>query len=743
MSLYADIIIDISHEKVDRTFSYGIPSELEEKIKIGVEVMVPFGKGCNLRRGYVVGISDKKAYEGEVKNIDSVLENRESIEARQMELAFWMRDRYGSTITKCLKTVLPVKDKVKAKVKKIISLCADEGAVNELALRLANRHAVAKLALLKALTLKKEWDLTELLKKHNASLSSAQSLVKDGVAKIESFDVNRISLPTDIKAKEKIVLNEAQQQIADDIWDSYKAGDLRPSLIYGVTGSGKTEVYIELIERVLKEGKEAIVLIPEISLTYQTISRFYARFGEQVSMLNSKMSAGERYDQFERAKNGQVKVMIGPRSALFTPFKNLGLIVIDEEHEAAYKNENQPRYHARDIAVKLCEMTKAALVLGSATPSMESYSKAIDGEYGLYILKNRGNDAKLPLVFVEDMRKELELGNRSMFSERMHREIKETLARKEQVMLFINRRGYAGFISCRACGKPVKCPHCDVSLSYHMDKSLKCHYCGYTKPMVKICPECGSQYIGAFKAGTQAIAEQVQKTFPGARVLRMDYDTTKNKDGYDKILKAFSNGDADILVGTQMIVKGHDFSNVTLMGILAADSSLFVSDFRAAERTFQLLTQAAGRAGRAEKKGKVVIQSYQPEHYAVEYASKQDFEGFYREEMQYRRLLGYPPASHMLVVMTASVNQEESVCLAEKIKEMAEDILPAEEARIIGPAPATIEKLQDYYRQMIYIKNSSRSLLEGLRDEIDNKIKQLGIKEGCQIQYDIDPIQLQ
>lgn len=743
MSLYADIIIDISHEKVDRTFSYGIPSELEERIQIGVEVMVPFGKGQNLRSGYVVGISDKKAYEGEVKNIDSVLENRESIEARQMELAFWMRDRYGSTITKCLKTVLPVKDKVKAKVKKIISLSADDTKVNELALRLANRHAVVKLALLKDLTLKKEWDLTKLLKKHNASISSAQSLVKDGVAKIEVFDVNRISLPTDIKAKEKIVLNEAQQQIADDIWDAYKAKDLRPSLIYGVTGSGKTEVYIELIERVLEEGKEAIVLIPEISLTYQTISRFYRRFGNVVSMLNSKMSAGERFDQFERAKSGQVKVMIGPRSALFTPFKNLGLIVIDEEHEGAYKNENQPRYHATDIAIKLCSMSKAALVLGSATPSMESYSRALDGDYRLYTLKSRGNNALLPEVFVEDMRKELEQGNRSIFSHRLHRELKEALERKEQAMLFINRRGYAGFISCRSCGKPVKCPHCDVSLSYHMDNTLRCHYCGYTKPMVKNCPECGSQYIGAFKAGTQAIAEQVKKVFPEAKVLRMDYDTTKNKDGYDKILKAFANHEADILVGTQMIVKGHDFSNVTVMGILAADSSLFVSDYRASEKTFQLLTQAAGRAGRGERKGKVVVQTYQPEHYAIEHASRQDFESFYNEEMQYRRLLGYPPAAHMLVAMCASLDKDTAVFFAEEIKKTATELLPESELMILGPAPATIEKLQDYYRQLLYIKNPSRRVLEELRDKIDCRIKEMQTKVLCQVQYDIDPVQLQ
>lgn len=742
--LYADIIIDISHEKVDRTFSYGIPSALRDRIKVGDEVLIPFGNGTKLRSGYVVSISDTCSFDSDkIKEINSILDNRESIEARQMELAFWMRERYGSTIFKCLKTVLPVKDKVRPKVKKIIRLNVDVCRAEELVKAYERRHAVAKIALLSSLVKKKEWDLAELLKKCGASMPSAEALVKDGAATIEQIDLNRISIPENYRKNAQVQLNGEQQSIADEIWNQYKSGDRCVSLLYGVTGSGKTEVYIELISRVLAEGKQAIVLIPEISLTFQTILRFYARFGDKVSMLNSKMSHGERFDQFERAKSGQVSVMIGPRSALFTPFKKLGLIVIDEEHETAYKNENQPRYHARDIAKKLCKMSDSMLVLGSATPSIESYNRALDGEYKLYTLKKRGNNAMLPDVYVEDMRKELELGNRTMFSDRLRSELNGVLERGEQAMLFINRRGYAGFISCRACGKPVTCPHCDVSLSYHMDNTLKCHYCGHSVPMVKECPSCGSKYIGAFKAGTQQIVSQVEKAFPSAKVLRMDYDTTKNKEGYESILSAFSKHEADILVGTQMIVKGHDFPDVTLMGILAADSSLFVSDFRASERTFQLLTQAAGRAGRAEKPGRVIIQTYQPEHYAIEHAKNQDYESFYREEMQYRKLLGYPPASHMLVIMTASTNRQEALNCAEQIRRIAEELLPEEELRILGPAPATIEKLQDYYRQMIYIKNPSRTLLEGLRDNIDMKMKQPGIDDLCQIQYDIDPIQLQ
>ena len=742
-TLYADVIIDISHENVDRTFSYRVPAALEDKISTGTEVRIPFGNGDRLRKGYVVSLSENSSFDGKtIKEIYSIEENRENIEARQMKLAFWMHEHYGGTIFRSLRTVLPVKNKVRPKLKRQITRIIDIKDAQELLKQYEKKHALAKAKIINELIEKENCNLDDLMKRLKVSMPSVQGIVKDRAAVIEETGINRITLPKDFVSGKEIRLNAEQRQTADEIWNCYKKGILNPSLIYGITGSGKTEVYIELISKVLEEGKQAIVLIPEISLTYQTVSRFVNRFGNRVSMLNSKMSDGERFDQFERAKSGEIRVMIGPRSALFTPFQNLGLIVIDEEHESTYKNENQPRYHARDVAEKLCEMSKAMLVLGSATPSLESYSAAESGRYRLYRLLKRGNDAKRPEVLIVDMRKELESGNRSIFSGMLQKELQETLSKKEQAMLFINRRGYSGFISCRSCGKPIRCPHCDVSLTLHLDNSLRCHYCGYHLKMINNCPACGSKYIGAFKAGTQQIARQLEKALPGARVLRMDYDTTRNKGDYEKILKAFARQEADIMVGTQMIVKGHDFPKVTLMGILAADSSLFVSDFRAAERSFQLLTQAAGRVGRAEKKGRVVIQTYQPEHYAVEYAAAQDFESFYREEMQYRRLLGYPPVSHVLVIMTASKDQNDVKVLAEYIKEktlgMADDATV-----ILGPSAAGIEKLKDYYRQMIYIRNGSKKALEELRDHIDRIVKQSDQAANCLVQYDIDPVQMQ
>ncbi len=741
--LYAEVIVDIAHANVDRSFSYRIPAALQARLQIGDEVRVPFGSGNRTRSGYVVAISDHTAFAPEaVKEIAGIAENRESIEHRQMELAFWMHEHYGCTIFRALNCVLPVKNKVRPKQKRRLILRADEAKAAALLAKYREKHMPARARVLQYLMEVQEADLDVLRKELKVSMPSVTALAEDGAAEISESEVNRITLPEHPVRQPVISLSEEQQAAVQAILQRRQQKDLRPSLIYGITGSGKTELYMELIAQVLEEGRQAIVLIPEIALTYQTVSRFVARFGNAVSMLNSRMSAGERYDQFERAKRGEIRVMIGPRSALFTPFPDLGLVVMDEEHEATYKNENQPRYHARETAQKLCEMCGAMLVLGSATPSLEAFYAAEQNKVVLYRLTKRANDAQLPEVLVADMRKELERGNRTMFSDTLRGALAETLARKEQAMLFINRRGYSGFVSCRSCGTALKCPHCDVSLSLHQDNMLRCHYCGYSVRMVKHCPVCGSGYIGAFKAGTQQIVKSLGQLFPEAKVVRMDYDTTKNKGEYEAILKTFADHDADIMVGTQMIVKGHDFPKVTLMGILAADASLFVPDFRAAERSFQLLTQAAGRAGRAERPGKVVIQTYQPEHYAVRYAAEQDYEGFYREEMQYRRLLGYPPASHLMVIMTAAKNQEEAKQTAERIKTQAAALCDGE-TMILGPSPASIEKLKDYYRQMIYIRKQEKRALETLRDRIDGWLKESEFLSNCIVQYDIDPVQLQ
>ena len=395
-----------------------------------------------------------------------------------------------------------------------------------------------------------------------------------------------------------------------------------------------------LIEYMRTLGKEVIVLIPEIALTYQTVMRFYKRFGPEVSFINSRLSAGERYDQFVRAKNQEISIMIGPRSALFTPFQNLGLIIIDEEHEGAYKSEISPKYHAREAAAFRARQNNAPLVLGSATPSVESYEKAMTGEYHLYTLTERAKkDSRLAKVHVVDLREELKAGNKSIFSGLLQELMEERLSKGQQIMLFMNRRGYANFISCRSCGEAVKCPHCDVTLTLHRDGRMVCHYCGYTAFKPSVCPSCGSPYIAGFGTGTQKIQAMTEQRFPGVSTLRMDLDTTSKKGGHEEILSAFESGKAQILIGTQMIVKGHDFPGVTLVGVLAADTSLYAPDFRCAERTFQLLTQAAGRAGRGDKAGDVVIQTYAPDHYSIQAAAKQDYPMFFRQEMAFRKML--------------------------------------------------------------------------------------------------------
>ncbi|MDE7017029.1 MAG: primosomal protein N', partial [Lachnospiraceae bacterium] len=451
-------------------------------------------------------------------------------------------------------------------------------------------------------------------------------------------------------------------------------------------------------------------------------------------------SMGEKYDQMERARKGELDVIIGPRSALFTPFPDLGVIVIDEEHENSYKSESMPKYHARETAMQIAKIKGASVVLGSATPSLEAYYRAGKGEHKLYQLSERLTGGSLPKVYTIDLREELKEGNRSIFSRKLKSLLENRLMTGEQSMLFLNRRGYAGFVSCRACGHVMKCPHCDVSLSEHRNGKLVCHYCGYEESRPKTCPACGSKYLLGFKAGTEQIEEAVHKEFPTARVLRMDADSTRSKESYEKILSAFADGAADILVGTQMIVKGHDFPNVTLVGILAADLSLNQNDYRAGERTFQLLTQAAGRAGRGSKAGEVVIQTYQPEHYSIIHAAKQDYEGFYAEEIVYRELLQYPPAAHMLAVL--SIAKEEKAggeVLQQFVRFLREKIEEQAMPYVIGPAPAALSRLNDLYRHILYFKHAEYEKLVLIKDILEAYAKEQDFK-NISIQFDFDPM---
>ena len=542
-----------------------------------------------------------------------------------------------------------------------------------------------------------------------------KALEEEKLIQIETKRFYRSVLPKESANLEKKQLNEEQQAIVDKLISSYQAGVRTPALLYGITGSGKTEVYMHLIEWMIRQNKQVIVLIPEISLTYQVILNFYSRFGEQVSMINSRLSDGERSDQLERARNGEISIMVGPRSALFTPFSNLGLIIVDEEQEGAYNSEQIPRYHTRETADKLAQLTNSLLLLGSATPSIESFSRAESGEYRKFCLTKRAVlGSCLPNVQVVDMRKELASGNRSVFSRELREKMEECLAKKQQMMLFINRRGFSRVVSCRSCGKPIECPHCDVALTEHLGDKLVCHYCGYTKAMPRSCPLCGSPYLAGFGLGTQKAEMMIKAQFPSARVLRMDLDTTSKKDGHEQILDSFRRREADILVGTQMIVKGHDFPGVTLVGILAADMSLYNCDFRSSERTFQLLTQAAGRAGRGMEPGNVIIQTYDPENYSIQTAANQDYESFYHQEIRFRRRMQYPPIGWMCEVMAVSAEEKLANQWIWQVQLLINkrfcDII-----KIIGPSDAPIARLKDMWRKHLYIRSSDhKAYLEAM-----------------------------
>lgn len=741
--MYADIIIDITHEKLDKIFQYRIPSQLEEKLTIGAEVLVPFGRGNTQTRGYVVGFSEVCQYDVEkLKEISDISKDALAIEGRMVALAAWMKEQYGGTMIQALRTVLPVKQKVKSKTKRtVVLLLGEEEGKKKLTFYL-QKNQKARARLLAELIENKELPYELVTKKLNVTASVIRALQEQDVVEVQEEQVYRNPIHMMQQTLQKPNYTEEQRYAIEQFHKDYTRGILRTYLIHGITGSGKTEVYMEMIGEVIESGKQVIVLIPEIALTYQTVMRFYKRFGERVSIMNSRLSAGERYDQMMRAKNGEVDVMIGPRSALFTPFPQLGLIVIDEEHESTYKSEQIPRYHARETAEARAQMEGASLVLGSATPSVDSYYRALQGEYELLTLKNRATSQSLPKVYTVDLREELKGGNRSILSDKLRELMEDRLQRKEQIILFINRRGYAGFVSCRSCGYVAKCPHCDVALSAHRNGKLICHYCGHEERLFERCPQCGSKHVGGFRAGTQQIEELMKKEFPQARVLRMDMDTTKEKDGHEKILAAFANEEADILVGTQMIVKGHDFPNVTLVGILAADLSLYADDYRAGERTFQLLTQAAGRAGRGRKAGEVVIQTYSPDHYCVETAADQDYETFYKQEIQYRDLMGYPPIEQLLAVLVSCENEE----LLEKgtfyLKEYANKRNKDNSYQIIGPASPYIGKVNDIYRKIIYIKHENYGMLIEMKNQLEKYIE---VNEGfhkMRIQFDFNPINI-
>ena len=698
LTKYANIIIDSTAEAVDRPFTYRIPEALAGQIQVGQRVHVPFGNGRKPKSGYVIGITEQPGYDtAKLKDVEAILPRALTAEADMIALAVFMAKTYGSTLNQALKTALPVKR-----------------AVGK------NRRRQDPVAVIDSLGAFAGSDNLDISAGDDSQGTSA------GIEKLPQ-------------------LNEEQQAVYDGLLQEleplYSRRNAKPSasgpvipkptLLYGITGSGKTLLYLRLIAYALSCGREAIVLIPEISLTYQTVRALSFAFGSAVAVLHSRLSAGERYEQYKKAAAGEIRVMVGPRSAVFAPFSRLGLIIIDEEHERSYQSDTSPRYDVREVAWKRAALSGAKLLLGSATPSLKSYTRALQGTYSLYRLTKRAvPGAMLPSVHVVDLRQELAAGNRSIFSEKLTKLMEERLKRGEQIMLFINRRGYAGFVSCRSCGHVLKCPHCDVSLTAHNDwyfdrrtgkreaALLSCHYCGYEAPYPKRCPDCGSPYIAPFGTGTQKLEQAVRKAFPAARVLRMDADSTARKFSHEKLLAAFQKGEADILIGTQMIVKGHDFPRVTLVGVVAADLSLNTPEYDAAERSFQLLTQAAGRAGRGKQAGDVVIQSYEPSHYAIACAAAQDYPAFYQREMSYRRLMQYPPCMVMLAIRFQSPDE---VLLQEAARASAAFIAAEAEAcaaQLIGPCRASLYKLNDQYREILYIKHEEYAIIRKLREKL-------------------------
>ena len=730
--IYAGVIVDISHEKLDKIFQYSVPEDIASVISIGNKVNIPFGAGH--RTGYVVNLSNTpEIAPDKIRPLDGIVKSSTTIDERMIKLAYWMKTNYGSTINQALKTVIPVKEKVKQVNNRTVRLLISPRE----ALSLSEEYRTSKRKqseILKFLSDNPVCDYRKVTQQMGQVRQSLTALSDAGLIEIDTQRVFRNELEAAEDFRNVTSLNQEQQVVCDGIIKDYDNNDMTPCLIKGVTGSGKTEVYMEIIQHVLSKGREVIVLIPEISLTYQTIMRFYAKFGNVVSVINSRLSKGEKYDRFELAAQGRIKIMVGPRSALFTPFNNLGAVIIDEEHESAYQSETIPRYHARETAIELARMTGAKVIMGSATPSLEAFNRCRNGIYKLYRLDNRAGNATIPDVDVVDLRDEMKKGNRTMFSTKLKSLMQEKLDAGEQIMLFLNRRGYQGFINCRDCGNVIQCPHCDVSLTLHGRNRLVCHYCGYETVFNHICPKCGSKYIGAFKAGTEKVEEETRKIFPHASVLRMDLDTTSGKEGHRNILEKFASHEADILIGTQMIVKGHDFADVTLVRILLADMSLHCSDYRAAEITFDLLTQAAGRAGRGDRKGNVVIQTYDPEHYSIVHAAGQDYDAFYDEEMGYRELMGYPPSNHMMAVRISCADADLATKLSDELYKLTS---VDDRVNIIGPADAAVYKINDIYNRVIYYKCKDYALLIQIKDIIENYLKcNVPCYKECHVVFD-------
>ena len=702
--MFAKVIVDIAHAAVDRAFTYRVPAGLD--IRPGHHVLVPFGQGSHVQEGFVLSLSEESGLEEgvAVKDVLSSVEPYTVLLPEQIVLAEWMQEAYHCLLVDALRLMIPAQlrgSRVHEKRERIVYL-ADPGS------EFVSRSRI-------------QTDVVELLKKTGQPMSvtdikaflpgavpAIAALLKKGVLHESSFTVFR--RPEYSSRKEAVP--ELTEEQAAALTEVDALSPKETALLYGVTGSGKTEVYLRCIEECLDAGKGAIVLVPEIALTPQTVGRFAARFGDRIAVLHSRLSAGERFDEWRRIRLGKAPIVIGARSAVFAPVEDLGLIIIDEEHESSYQSEITPRYQALDIARRRVKMNGGKLLLGSATPSLLSYYRALSGSYRLIELRHRVGGRPLPTVTIADMRAEFLEGNNGIFSSLLIQKLDACLKDGHQAMLFLNRRGYSTFVSCRACGYVLTCDNCDISMTYHKSQNaVRCHYCGAKKPLPQVCPNCGKPFIKYFGIGTEQVEEQIQKWFPGTRTIRMDADTVSRRDAYDQILSAFGRGEAQILVGTQMIAKGHDFPNVTLVGVIAADTTLRFPDYRSGERTFQLLTQVSGRAGRDKDPGEVVMQTYAPDHPVLRFARVQDYPGFYQYEIAQRKKCLYPPFSLFIRLLLSGENED---ALIERGKEYAK-ALEADLRSALGEdgqgdlllllaAPAPIARIAGQSRYQILVK---------------------------------------
>lgn len=798
--MIAQVIIDIPAQQTNRPFDYAVPAELDHLAQPGMRVLVPFGRQGHLRQGFIWQLAATSEFKGRLKPIRKILDLEPVLNQEALDLAAWLAKETFSFLISCLQTMLP--NALRANYQRFFTLTAPLPADSPLTPLLdsplhgkipaqLDPKLLQKIKLLEqqgALTIdyqvSQRLGVKQVLVFHNCLSAAA---IKDQLAATRAnahqqllllnFLKNNLTfsgtwsdwqaqLPTltrgtltsavkkqwlasqeveSYRRPNSMQVTEARHQLTDEQQAALAA--INPKivdqqqqvfLLEGITGSGKTEVYLQALAEALKKGRTALMLVPEIALTPQMVNRVRQRFQKQVAVLHSGLSAGERFDEWRRIERGEAKVVVGARSAVFAPLQNIGVIVIDEEHEASYKQSDMPRYHARDVALYRSSIHHCPVILGSATPSLESRARAQKGVYQLLRLTKRPQAAQLPTVKILDMRQADKIPGKTSLSADLVTALQKRLAADEQSILLLNRRGYANFIMCRDCGQVIKCPNCDISLTLHQDiHALKCHYCGHQEPIPQVCPHCHSRQIRSFGVGTQRIEQDLQELLPSARILRMDVDTTAKKGGHARIIKKFGQHQADILLGTQMIAKGLDFPNVTLVGVINADTSLSLPDFRASERTFQLLTQVSGRAGRANKSGEVIVQTYNPDNYAIQLAAKQDYEAFYRQEMHLRHLGGYPPYYYTILV---SVSHAQEDLTAQKIFQIQRQLLPilSPQAVVLGPVPQMIARINNRYYYQLIIKYKQEPKLFAALQQLTQTMQQ---ESGFQLRIDREPLQ--